>query len=125
LVGVALAAPSELDGVDRLVALGVAPEWRRGGLATAMLRAIVADSARGGRALVALHTVADRDPMDPLPRAVRRGVAERLARAAGMTMGPAPRRISAIDPDARLAVSIPPGAPAGLPERIEEWLAAL
>jgi acetoin utilization protein AcuC len=125
LVGVALAAPTELDGVDRLVALGVAPEWRRGGLAAAMLRALVADPARDGRALVALHTVADRDPMDPLPRAVRRGVAEGLARAAGMTLSPAPSRISAVDPDARLAVSLPPGAPAGLPESIEEWLAAL
>ena len=125
LVGVALAAPTELDGVDRLVALGVASEWRRAGLAAAMLRALVADRARAGRALVALHTVAERDPMDPLPRAVRRGVAEGLARAAGMTIGPAPSRISAVDPDARLAVALPPDLPAGLQESIGEWLAAL
>jgi len=125
LVGVALAAPTDLDGVDRLVALGVGPEWRRVGLATAMLRALVADRARGGRALVALHTVADRDPVDPLPRAVRRGVAEGLARAAGMTVTIAPRPISAIDPDARLAVALPPDAPVDLAQRIGEWLAGL
>ena len=119
------ATPTDLDGVDRLVALGVGPEWRRVGLATAMLRALVADRARGGRALVALHTVADRDPVDPLPRAVRRGVAEGLARAAGMTVTIAPRPISAIDPDARLAVALPPDAPVDLAQRIGEWLAGL
>jgi len=135
LVGVALAAPvaaagpaarqEPLAGVDRLVALGVAPEWRRGGLATAMLRAMVEATTRSGRALVALHTVADRDVNDPLPRAVRRGVAEELARGVGMTVGPAPARVLAVDPDARLAVVLPPGAPADLRGRIEEWAAAL
>ncbi|MFI5259029.1 MAG: hypothetical protein ACHQ01_05400, partial [Candidatus Limnocylindrales bacterium] len=58
LVGVALAAlPTvPLEGVDRLVALGVAPEWRRGGLARAMLGALVEEEGRRGRALIALHT---------------------------------------------------------------------
>jgi hypothetical protein len=67
---------------------GVATEWRRGGLATAMLRAMVEATTRSGRALVALHTVADRDVHDPLPRAVRLGVDEDLARGVGMTIGP-------------------------------------
>jgi acetoin utilization protein AcuC len=125
LVGVALAAPAPLDGVGRLVALGVAPEWRRGGLAMALLRALVSEVVRGGRALVALHTAADRDPIDPLPRGGRRVVAERLARADGMAPGPAPSRISAVDPDARVAVAFPPGAAADLEGRLEEWLSAL
>ena len=139
LVGVALVAPVAAEGradgpgagqrpiarVSRLVALGVAPDWRRGGLATAMLRAVVEATTSSGRALVALHTVADRDVIDPLPRAVRRGAAEELARRAGMTVAPAPARVLAVDPDARLAVLLPPGAPADLRGRIEEWAAAL
>lgn len=125
LVGVALATPTFVEGVDRLVALGVAPEWRRGGLAAALLRALVAEQSRRGRALVVLHTVAERDPWDPLPRAVRRGVAERLARGAGMGVTPAPPRISAVDSDARLAVCLPPDAPEDLRKRVEEWSTSL
>jgi acetoin utilization protein AcuC len=125
LVGIALAVPmpAPLDGVDRLVALGVAPEWRRRGLATAMLRAVVDEQNRRGRALVALHTVAERDPLDPLPPAVRRGVAERLLTRAGFSVTAAPPRISSVDPDARLAVHLPPEAPGGLRTRIDGWLA--
>jgi len=123
IVGVALAAPTPVQGVDRLVALGVAPEWRGRGLATAMLRALVDEETSRGRALAALHTAAERDPMDPLPRAVRRGVAEALARSAGMAIAPAPARISAVDPDSRLAVARSVGAPNDLQARIEAWLA--
>jgi acetoin utilization protein AcuC len=125
LVGVALSAPSPIEGVDRLLALGVAPEWRRRGVATALLRAVVEQSARAGRAVVALQTVADRDHVDPLPRAVRRGVAERLATSAGMVVDPAPSRLLAVDPDACVAVAIPPDAPGGLRVRIEVWLGGL
>jgi acetoin utilization protein AcuC len=107
LVGVALAAPGPLDGVDQLVALGVAPEWRRRGVATAMLRALVAEQDRRGRGIAALHTAAERDPLDPLPRAVRRGVAERLATHAGLTVSAAPPEISAVDPEAIVAVRDP------------------
>jgi acetoin utilization protein AcuC len=121
LVGVALAAPASasgadkgdgVDAVDQLVALGVAPGWRRRGVATAMLRALVAEQNRRGRALIALHTAAERDPIDPLPRARRREVAERLAAGAGLTVAPAPTHLSASDPDARLAVRFPPGTQA-------------
>jgi GNAT superfamily N-acetyltransferase len=84
LVGVALAAPGPPDGVDELAALGVAPEWRREGIATALLRAVVDRQDSRGRALVALHTAAERDPFDPLPREVRRSVAERIFRTVGM-----------------------------------------
>ena len=123
LVGVALAAPTPVRGADRLVALGVAPEWRRRGLATALLRALVELETGRGRALAALHTVAERDPIDPLPRAVRRGVAEELARSAGMGLAAAPPGISSVDPDARLAVASPAGAPGDLQARIAAWLA--
>jgi len=127
LVGVALAAPgaaaapASIDGVDRLLALGVAPEWRRGGLATAMLRALVDEQDRRGRSLVALHTVAERDVFDPLPRAVRRGVAVSLARASGMTVTPAPPRIAAVDAAACLAVHVPSSASPDLRSRAGDW----
>jgi acetoin utilization protein AcuC len=141
LVAAALAAPMPLHRVDlgvesgvdrgvercvdRLVALGVAPEWRRGGVATATLRALIAEEDRRGRALVALHTVAERDPMDPLPRAVRRGVAESLCTSAGLTVAPAPSHIAAADPDAFIATHLPPSATSDLIARIGEWVAGL
>ncbi len=136
LIGVALAAPmsasglddvddvDRVDRVDQLVALGVAPEWRRRGVATAMLRALVSEQDRRGRPLVAFHTAAERDPIDPLPRAVRRGVAEHLATRAGLTVAPVPPELSAADREARLAIRVPPGSPSDLVLRIRELLAS-
>lgn len=127
LVGVALAAPTPVDAVDKLVALGVAPAWRRRGVATAMLRALVAARERHGRgrALGALHTAAERDVFDPLPRAVRRGVAVKLALAAGFVQSTAPVRVSGADPEACLFVWLPPGASTDMLALVEEWSATL
>ena len=125
LVGVAMAAPVEgmaTDPIDELVALGVAPVWRRQGIAAALLRALVAEQHRAGRALVALHTAAERDPFDPLPREVRRSVAERLFGAAGWRMRPAPPVVTAADPGSFLAVRLPPGAPSELVAMIQRRL---
>ena len=114
LVGVALAAPDSLDGEDRLVALGVAPEWRRHGLATALIRALVAEQDRRGRALIALHTAAERDPFEPLPRDLRREVADRLFRAAGFRPSLVPPPVAAADAGSLAAEHLPPGGhPAG------------
>jgi len=121
LVGVALAAPGPPDGVDELAALGVAPEWRREGIATALLRAVVDRQDSRGRALVALHTAAERDPFDPLPREVRRSVAERIFRTVGMRSVGA---IGASDSDAGAFAAFRAAAigPAGGPESIRLWL---
>jgi acetoin utilization protein AcuC len=107
LVGVALAAP-ERDRVDSLVALGVAPQWRRHGLGRAILRALVAEQDRLGRGLGALHTVADRDPVEPLPRDVRRHVVDRLL-SHDFEARPLPPGVQAADP---MAISLirPPHA---------------
>ena len=114
LVGVALAAPDSLEGEDRLVALGVAPEWRRHGLATALIRALVAEQDRRGRALIALHTAAERDPFEPLPRELRRDVADRLFRAAGFRPLPVPLPVAAADSGSLAAERLPHGGdPAG------------
>ena len=123
LVGVALAAPTSLDGVDELVALGVAPASRHGGIGTALLRAIVDEQDRRERALVAIHTAAERDPIDPLPREMRREVAMGLIRSAGFRIRTAPSEVAAADPSSRSAVHLPPGAPAGLASRAAGWLA--
>jgi acetoin utilization protein AcuC len=111
LVGVALAVPNAASpGIDTLLALGVAPRWRRQKVATALIRALIQESDRLGHAVVALHTVAERDAWDPLPRAVRRGVAEKLLLAAGFDLHPAPARVSATDPGSFAAVRLPPSA---------------
>jgi hypothetical protein len=70
---------------------------------------------------VALHTAAERDPVDPLPREVRRSVAERIFRTVGMrTVG----AIGAADSDAGAFAAIRSAAsgPAGGPESIRLWL---
>jgi acetoin utilization protein AcuC len=124
LVGVALAAPTSLDGVCQLAALGVAPEWRRRGLAAAMLAALVEAFALRDCALVAMHTLAERDPIEPLPAAVRRDVAERLFRRAGMDAIAVRPDIAAADEDARAAAHLPTHFSPNLLRRIESWLAA-
>ena len=88
LVGVALAVGGDVDGVDELVALGVAPEWRGRGLGGELLRRLLDECGKRSHALVAVHTAAERDPFDPLPRAARRGVAEHLLRSAGFHFVP-------------------------------------
>jgi acetoin utilization protein AcuC len=125
LIGVALAAPTTLRGVDQLAALGVAPEWRRGGVAGSLLRALVELQDGRGRALVALHTVAERDPFDPLPRGVRLSVAEGLFQSAGMRLMPVAPELAEADPDSIAAVHLPPAAGDALLEPIRNWLGAV
>jgi acetoin utilization protein AcuC len=110
LVGVALTAPGPPDGEDELAALGVAPGWRRRGLATALLRTVVAEHGASGRGLAALHTAAERDPFEPFPRELRREVAARLLRSGGFGIRPAPSEVAAADPDSLSAVHLPSGA---------------
>jgi len=125
LVGVALAAPTPIDGVFQLVALGVAPGWRRRGLGSALLAALLAGEALVGAAsgLFALVTAAERDPVDPLPIAVRRDIAERLFRRAGMDPLAAPPAVAAADGEARAAVRFAPGIAPGTLDRLMAWLA--
>ncbi len=60
-----------------LLGLGVAMTWRRRGIATALLAASDARTAE--------ITVAERDPLDPLPVRIRTEVARRLAASAGIS----------------------------------------
>jgi hypothetical protein len=59
--------------------------------------------------IAALHTTAERDPIDPLPREVRRSVADRLFRASGLQSIPVPSAVAVADSGSILAVHFPPG----------------
>jgi len=72
-----------------LLALGVAPAWRRQGIGTALLRA---SAARTGEV-----TVAERDPLDPLPQFDRVAIARRLLEGAGFRIQPAAATTRAVD----------------------------
>ncbi|HSL75973.1 MAG TPA: hypothetical protein VK867_03440, partial [Candidatus Limnocylindrales bacterium] len=69
----------------------VAPGHRRQGMATALLR----DHAEPG--LTAVVTLAERDPIDPLPREMRAKIARRLLEGAGFEIGPVEDVIRSID----------------------------
>ncbi len=70
-----------------LLALGVAPDRRRRGLAGRLLRAHIDDLAPDGGVLQAEVTVAERDPFDPLDGSLRRSIARRLFSTNGFAIG--------------------------------------
>jgi acetoin utilization protein AcuC len=100
IVGVAIAAAGESESRSRLVALGVAPAYRRRGLATGLLAGLV---AAVGAPIDAAVTVAERDPHEPLNRALRATVARRLLERAGFRLTRPEDSVRAIDPEALAA----------------------
>jgi ribosomal protein S18 acetylase RimI-like enzyme len=84
-----------------LLAVGVAKGWRRRGVATKMLAAHVASAPARFTAEV---TVAERDPLDPLDRAVRAAIARTLLQHAGFEIVTSAREIHSTDPSAVTAV---------------------
>ena len=82
------AAVASADG--ELLALGVAPDHRRRGLAGRLLAA--------SRATLAEVTVAERDPVDPFDRVTRAAVARALLGVGVFHLGPADRDVRAVDP---------------------------
>jgi GNAT superfamily N-acetyltransferase len=104
VVGVAAVAPAEAAApADELLALGVAPAFRRAGLAAALLAAIVARQPEG-HALRAVVAVGERDARAPLDRGVRASVARRLLTGAGFRVRPAAGPLGRYDPEAIEAV---------------------
>jgi acetoin utilization protein AcuC len=98
VVGLAVSLPADpRDGSRELLALGIAPDYRRKGLATELLRA---QPVSGSAAVV---TLAERDPIDPLPRDVRASIARRLFEGAGFEIGQVDDVLRSIDPAALIA----------------------
>jgi acetoin utilization protein AcuC len=95
---VSVLAPDEAPGHE-IVALGIAPAARRQGLAGRLLAAHAA-SLPSGATLAAGVSVAERDPVDPLPVEERRAAADTLFDRAGFRpVSPAPD-VRAADPTA-------------------------
>jgi ribosomal protein S18 acetylase RimI-like enzyme len=95
IVGLALAGPSGGGSPRQLLALGVAPGFRRQGLAGKLLAAL---AARVGGEINALVTVAERDPVEPLDHALRASIARRLLERAGFAVEAAAVPLARIDP---------------------------
>lgn len=80
-----------------LAAIGVAPDHRRRGLGTALLRAHV-DAAGPNTPWRLVAGVADRDPVEPSSPEVRQEVALGLARSAGFRLAVADPALVGVDP---------------------------
>jgi acetoin utilization protein AcuC len=104
IVGAVVSAASATGPGREILAIGVAPEHRGDGLASAMLRAHVDSFRTGDEPLFATITVAERDWVDPLEPSLRTSVARRLFEGAGFAVRPASGSLRAIDPLALEAV---------------------
>jgi acetoin utilization protein AcuC len=96
VVGLAVAGLPAADGRRDLLALGVAPAYRRAGLAGRLLEATTADRAE--------ITVAERDPYEPFAVALRRQIAMALLEHAGFSVRAASGPAGSIDPAAVVAI---------------------
>ncbi len=95
VVGLVMAGPAAPDGPRDLLALGVAPAYRRAGLATRLLAASAADRAE--------VTLAERDPFEPLDVGLRGAIATRLLQRAGFDVRPAGGAIESANATALVA----------------------
>ena len=100
VVGAAVSRAADGQGPATLLALGVAPERRREGLATSLLATHVSAAGSDAAGFAAEVTVAERDPREPLDGSVRREIARRLLGGAGFQVGQAEAAVRAADPDA-------------------------
>jgi acetoin utilization protein AcuC len=104
VVGLAIACPSDEKRAREVLAIGVAPEFRRQGLATALLEACVSAGRPSDVEYTVDLTLAERDPIEPLDRSLRADIAGRLLERTGFR----PQRDDAsphsADPDAIAAV---------------------
>jgi acetoin utilization protein AcuC len=100
LVVSALDDPALRDPARSVLAVGVAPAWRRQALATRMLAAHVESFGRAGTRWTATVTLAERDPVEPLDRALRSTIAARIYERAGFSRDEPDRPLRLADPGA-------------------------
>lgn len=112
VVGLAITRHADDGARSDLLALGVAPAWRRRGLGSRLLAARLEATRAGDVDLEALVTVAERDPIEPLDVTVRLAIAMRLLAGAGFAVSPADSLAGAVDPRAIRATrtALPPTA---------------
>jgi acetoin utilization protein AcuC len=103
-------ATGDVGETRSLLAVGVAPAWRGHGLARALLAAhlegvegVEGVEGADGAVWVAEVTLAERDVVAPLPRAMRAAAARRLLEGAGFRLEPARRSVLVADPGAFVA----------------------
>jgi acetoin utilization protein AcuC len=87
VVGVVVDHHADDAARSDLLGLGVAPAWRRRGLAARLLATRLEWTRAGDVDHEALVTVAERDPVEPLDVAVRVAIARRLLAGAGYIIG--------------------------------------
>jgi acetoin utilization protein AcuC len=97
VVGLAITRRADDAARSDLLVLGVAPDWRRQGLATRLLATRIEWTRPGDVDHEALITVAERDPIEPLDVATRNAIARRLLTGAGFDVAPAGGAVGAED----------------------------
>jgi acetoin utilization protein AcuC len=100
LVASALDDPLATVAARSVLAVGVTPSARRQGIATRMLATHLAQFDRADTPWTATVTVAERDPVEPLDRAVRVAIATRLFERAGFAREEPDRLLRSADPAA-------------------------
>jgi GNAT superfamily N-acetyltransferase len=100
VVGLAITRHADDAARSDLLALGVAPAWRRRGLATGLLTARIESTRPVDVDHEALITVAERDPFEPIDVATRAAIARRLLTGTGFVVGPPGGVIGSADPTA-------------------------
>jgi acetoin utilization protein AcuC len=104
VVGLAIAGPIDEYAGRELLALGVAPAFRQRGLGGALLEACVTSGRPGDVEYTADVSLAERDPVEPLDRAIRVDIARRLLERAGFEIGQVDGDLRRADPGALSAV---------------------
>jgi acetoin utilization protein AcuC len=100
LVVSALDDPAAADPARSVLAVGVAPAWRRQGLATRMLAGHVERFGNAATPWTATVTLAERDPIEPLERALRSTITARIYKRAGFSPDEPDRLLRLVDPGA-------------------------
>jgi acetoin utilization protein AcuC len=103
VVGLVIAGPTDQDGRRELLALGVAPTFRRQGIGAALLDACIKAGDPDAEYAVDI-TLAERDPIEPFDRVLRARIAGRLLERAGFRIRSADPALRGPDPAALRAV---------------------